>query len=395
MTMHTVFLVAEVHSENEESSELEGPNGGRLLVDGNLQVEVTIFESGVPPQYRIYAYDNGKKIDPSALSVTITLTRIRGVIEKFPLSPEGQYLSSPKVVTEPHSFDVLVEAIWKGKKSSWKYESYEGRAEISQKALDRSNILIEPSRSVKIKETLETTAQILPNEDRLVRVRSRYPGVVKKIHKKLGEQVQKGDLLAVVESNGGLNRLEIRSSISGHVVSKDAAVGEFVTEQRPILIIADLKSVWIDIPLYRDDFTKVKVGQQLMIELDDGSKISANISYVSPFAVLSSQTLMARAVVDNQQGALIPGLHVRTHIVIAERQVPVAVKREAIQTFRDWQVVFIRDGNTFEIVPVSLGIADEQWVEVKEGLTLGEEYVSTNSFILKADVLKSGASHDH
>ena len=75
--------------------------------------------------------------------------------------------------------------------------------------------------------------------------------------------------------------------------------------------------------------------------------------------------------------------------------VPVAVSVEAIQTFRDWSVVFVQYGELFEVRPLELGRNDGRWVEVLHGLLPGERYVARNSFILKADLGKEGATHDH
>ena len=75
--------------------------------------------------------------------------------------------------------------------------------------------------------------------------------------------------------------------------------------------------------------------------------------------------------------------------------VPVAVSVDAIQTFRDWQVVFAQYGDWFEVRPLELGRRDDQWVEVVTGLSVGERYAATNSFVLKAELGKSGASYEH
>jgi cobalt-zinc-cadmium efflux system membrane fusion protein len=77
------------------------------------------------------------------------------------------------------------------------------------------------------------------------------------------------------------------------------------------------------------------------------------------------------------------------------REVPLAVRREAIQTFRDWNVVYLTDGHTFQAIPVELGRRDANYVEVLSGLSIGDRYVARNSFIVKADIEKSGATHDH
>ena len=74
---------------------------------------------------------------------------------------------------------------------------------------------------------------------------------------------------------------------------------------------------------------------------------------------------------------------------------PVAVRADAIQTLRDWNVVFLQDGEVYQAQPVELGRRDAQWVEILSGIEPGRRYVARNSFVLKADVGKSGASHDH
>ncbi|MCA1852010.1 MAG: HlyD family secretion protein, partial [Beggiatoa sp.] len=78
-----------------------------------------------------------------------------------------------------------------------------------------------------------------------------------------------------------------------------------------------------------------------------------------------------------------------------ERTVPVAVAAEAIQSYRDWSVVFVQYGDLFEVRPLELGSRDRQWVEVVQGLSAGERYATRNSFVLKAELGKSGATHDH
>ena len=105
--------------------------------------------------------------------------------------------------------------------------------------------------------------------------------------------------------------------------------------------------------------------------------------------------MIARAEIPNPNGEWKIGLFVTGEIVTDEASVPVAVKNTALQTFRDWDVVFMRDGNIFEIAILELGRRDHEWTEVLSGIPSGQEYAAENSFIIKADIGKSGASHDH
>jgi cobalt-zinc-cadmium efflux system membrane fusion protein len=67
----------------------------------------------------------------------------------------------------------------------------------------------------------------------------------------------------------------------------------------------------------------------------------------------------------------------------------------ALQTFRDWEVVFIRSGDTYEVRPIEIGRRDGSRVEVLSGLRKGDQVVVEQSYLVKADIEKSGTSHDH
>jgi membrane fusion protein, heavy metal efflux system len=90
-----------------------------------------------------------------------------------------------------------------------------------------------------------------------------------------------------------------------------------------------------------------------------------------------------------------PGLYVTVRLLRNSETVPVAVRTEGIQTFRDWQVVFVRYGDWFEGRPLELGRSDGEYVEVLDGLKAGDEYAAANSFAVKAEIGKLGATHDH
>ena len=103
----------------------------------------------------------------------------------------------------------------------------------------------------------------------------------------------------------------------------------------------------------------------------------------------------ARASIDNPDGHWRPGMHIKADVQVAQQQVGLAVRSTALQTFLGMPVVFARYGNTFEVRMVELGETDGEFIEVLAGLKPGTEYVTGNSFLIKADILKDGARHDH
>jgi cobalt-zinc-cadmium efflux system membrane fusion protein len=380
----------------EEASFERGPHGGRLLEDGAFALELTIFEDGVPPEFRAFAFRGDAPIDPSEVELAVTLRRLGDRVDEVRFAPRGDHLLGDKTVDEPHSFDVEVVAREAGKEHRFSFSSYENRVTLAPEQLEPAGISIEVAGPATIRERVVLNGRIAPNEDALAHVIARFPGVVRSVHKRLGETVKKGELLAVIESNESLHPFELRAPLAGTVIGKDVSPGEFVSTERELYRIADLDTVWVDLDVYRRDFARLRVGQTVSIDAGDGSPVAeAALSYLSPIGSANTQTLLARAVLSNPDLSWRPGLFVTARVDVGASPVPVAVAAEAIQRVRDWDVVFLAAGDVFEAQPVELGRRDDRIVEIVSGLAAGQRYVAAGSFVLKADVGKSGASHDH
>jgi len=272
----------------------------------------------------------------------------------------------------------------------------EGYVELTAEALKNANLKIEEAAPAKIKTTLSLYGKMAANEEAVVHVMPRYPGVVKAVNKRLGDSVQKGDVLAVVENNDSLRSYEIRSDLSGTITDKSVTLGEVVKGDIAIFVISDLSTVWVDLNVFRQDFLLLKKGQAVDVQVEDGAPpIRSTISYVSPFGAESTQTMLARTVIYNPNGDLRPGLFVTAKVQTAEKKVPVAVKLAALQTLNNRTILFVQEGRTFEAKEVKLGVKDNEQVEVISGILPGEQYVAGNSFILKAEIGKSEAEHEH
>ncbi len=381
---------------SNDKSKLRGPHGGRFFGDPDFQCEVQIYEpEGVTPEFHVYFYKGGQSYEPKDVKVVITLERINRT-DVINFKKEADYLIGDGPVVEPHSFHAFVNVQRDGKTHEWKFDSIEGRAEMPDEILSRAGVEMLKAGPATIRQSLNLRGRVRLNEQTRANIIPRFEGVVKAVNKQLGDTVQKGEVIAVVESNDSLQSYEVRAEIAGSVVEKNVTLGEFVDNQRTLFIIADLSTVWVDFTVHRKDFPLLKQGQAVTINAEDGiEKVEATLSYLSPFSAEGSQTMLARAVVPNPKGDLRPGLIVSGDVVYEEADVPVAVKASALQTFRDWNVVFVRVGTLFEAMPFEIGRRDAEWIEVKEGIPAGISYAAKNSFIIKADVMKSGATHDH
>ncbi|WP_439641338.1 efflux RND transporter periplasmic adaptor subunit [Nevskia sp.] len=182
--------------------------------------------------------------------------------------------------------------------------------------------------------------------------------------------------------------------MAGVITARDANPGE-QSGDKMLFTITDPASVWAELSVFPRDRAKVKPGAAVTIRAaDGGDAVSGTISRIALVAG-GNQAVTARVVIDNRSGAFPPGTFVTASVEIGSRAVPLAVKASALQAFRDFTVVFEQVGDEYEVRMLQLGQQQGDWVEVLDGISAGAQYVSANSYLIKADIEKSGASHDH
>ena len=378
----------------DEAEPAKGPNGGRLLENGKFALEVTIFETGVEPQYRVFPTLDGKPLAPAEVNLGMTLSRLGGKTDTFTFTPERDYLKSNGVVAEPHSFDVAVKAAYGGKTFDWAYESYEGRATIEDAAALEAGVKTAPAGPATIAETvaLSGTVQLAPSAR--AEVRAVYPGRVISVSKTVGDTVRKGDTLAVVENSSSLQTYSVRAPISGTVLERLTNAGD-VAASEPLFVVGDVEAAQAELHVYPKDAGTIKVGQTVRVQIAGGDLTAeGKIDRFLPLAEQGTQSLIAMVNLPRGSG-LRPGMRVTATVDVLQTEVPLAVRETGLQRFRDFTVVFAKYGDTYEVRMLELGRTDGEFVEVLSGIDTGEVYVTENSFLIKADIEKSGASHDH
>lgn len=537
-----------------------GKHGGWLFSKNDLQVEVKIYEKGVPPQFRVYVTDSsGKSIGLRDVDLAIHLHRLDRV-DKINFKPSGEYLLGDKTVVEPHSFDVKIEALWKGQIYDWAFSQIEARAELPEQAIINAGITFAKAGPAKLRRILKLTGEIGLNEERVVHIVPRLDGVVKKVFRDLGDRVKKGEILAVLESreladakinylgagkNSDLAKIdleresllfentsrmldlleqeldlekvyiglkdlqigqsrellipayaklklaksvytreeklfkkgisseseyllaeedyksaearyialrekiaydgpwtvsqkkrtmemeqfnlqtarqklfalgltqkeigaltdqeenefthhELRSPLEGVIIKKHLTTGEAVKKDDDVFLLADFSDVWVNISIPAKDLKNVKRGQKVLVRNKNlGMEAKGKLTYLDSIVDEKSRMVTGRVVISNPEKRWRPGTFVAVELVLEERTVPIAVPMDAVQTLRDWSVVFVQYGNLIEARPLELGENDGSQVEVLQGLSTGEQYVAQNSYAVKAEIEKSSATHDH
>lgn len=372
-----------------------GPHRGRMLRDGNVAMEITVFETNVPPEFHVYPYIDDKPVDPRQVRLAMAVTRLGNKIDRFSFQPREDYLRATSTVTEPHSFDVSVAAEIAGRKHAWTYASYEGRTTIAPAAAEAAGIKAEPVGPGVIEETVDLTGRIDLLPEGRAEVRAWYPGRILAMTKSIGERVRKGETLARVEAASSLQSYAIPAPFDGVVAERHAAVGG-VAGDAPLYVIADNTKLHAELSIFPQDAAKVHPGQSVKVSSAGGDlTFTGTIEAVVPQTGTSTPVLIAHVPVPEGSGNWYPGLGVTGLVTIGTEQVPLAVRTPALQRFRDFTVVYARVGDTYEVRMLELGRQTPEWTEVKGGIEPGEIYVFENAFVVRADVEKSGASHDH
>lgn len=380
------------HEEKEE--EPKGPNGGKLLSEGNFALEMTIFESGIPPEMRLFAYENGEAIPPEKFNVSVTLDRLGGTQDNLNFSPERGYRVGDQTIVEPHSYDVTINASFEGKNYQWHFDSHEGRAEIPPRLAQLSGVKTEAAGPQVIKTRDTLFGVIGAAQDKVFNLHAPYSSIVEKVLVQVGDSVKKGQILMRLKNTETLQSYSLKSPSNGEVTVLDVNQGDRAFNQS-LIQVSDLSRVWVNLSAFPENIENIAIGQEVEVyDMHDHERAFGNIKYVAP-QMTGGHIARARAVIDNSEGHWRPGMHIKADVKISERQVPLAVKTSALQSFREMPVVFAKYGDQYEVRMLEMGEQNDDWIEVLGGLEPGTEYVTENSFLLKADVLKDGASHDH
>jgi len=372
-----------------------GPHNGRVLREGDLALEVTVFEAGVPPEFHIYPSVDNKPVDPRQVKLEMSVSRLGGKVERFAFQPRENYLRATAPVAEPHSFDISIAAEHAGKKAAWQYASYEGRTTIPREIADAAGIKVAAAGPAVLAETVDATGRIELLPEGRAEVRAWYPGRIIALPKYIGDPVRKGEIIARVESADSLQTYGIPAPFDGVVAERIGNVGG-VAGDAPLYVVVDNNQLHAELSIFPQDAARVKVEQPVRLtSASGGLAMTAPVEALLPRPGGTTPVLIAHVHVPPEEKGWYPGMGVSAAITVGRGEVPLAVKTQAIQRFRNFQVVYARVGDTYEVRVLTLGRQTPEWTEVTGGLMPGETYVTDNAFLVRADVEKSSAVHDH
>ena len=378
--------------------EARGPHGGRLFESDDLQLELRIDENDGNPIFLSYLYDsNGSRRATDEATLEVTLERFANRVEVIGFSPVLNHLRSETGVREPHSFRATIDLEVGGRDYQWEYEQVEFRIELDPESPGTAGIEIAAVGPGRIEMTVTDPGEVRLNAERVLLVRPRFPGVVTELTKQMGSRVSKGEVLATIQSNESLLDYSIVATMDGTIVGRTGAVGAAVTRESILYTLADLSTVWVDFAIHPHDIGLVKAGQRVRLVATTRKEYAteATISYVGPLLEQDTRVSYARVVLPNPDGQWQPGLYVIATVLVEVAEVELAIPEEAIVRSRFGPAVFLAEGSNFELQPIETGRSDGKMTEVLTGLAPGELIVVRNSYLLKAELGRSEATHDH
>lgn len=179
----------------------------------------------------------------------------------------------------------------------------------------------------------------------------------------------------------------------GTLIERNIAEGSSARMGETLLTIADLSRVWIEVDVFEADLELVHVGTMATVTLPylPGRTYSAIVEHVYPYLDGASRTGRMRLSLDNQRGELKPGMYAEVSVWV-ELGHKLSVPEEAIIVAGDSRVVFVDLGDgRLKPVRVETGRSAQGYVEILNGLALGDSVITSGNFLIAAETrLKTG-----
>jgi multidrug efflux pump subunit AcrA (membrane-fusion protein) len=219
-------------------------------------------------------------------------------------------------------------------------------------------------------------------------VSSRIAGRVAELRTTLGQARRKGDALLVLEARQIAEtpvRVTITAPRSGKVVKLNVIEGDAVEPGAAMVEIADYREVYAVAKVYESQIGRISVGMPARVRapmlrnLELESRVAAIGSEVDP----RSRTVDVRVRVKNPEERLKLNMNVNVHFLAEVAEETITVPRSAVLGQGGEKFVFVEEGNDYLRTPVVIGIENDKWIEVIEGLAPGDVVVTQGNYQLQ------------
>ncbi|TWX73899.1 efflux RND transporter periplasmic adaptor subunit [Colwellia sp. C1TZA3] len=292
--------------------------------------------------------------------------------------------------TEQH-IDNHVEEKSHGDEHGDEHGGEEGHVEITATNAMQAGIINATATSGQINQMTTVYGRTIINPNSISQVSARFPGLITKLTVNVGDFVKAGDSIVQVESSNSLKRYNITAPISGVITQRLANPGELANQQT-LLTLENYDQLWVEYKIFPSQRQTIKTGQQVTIS-SSFDKTQSNITHL--MANKDQSFITARVPLDNRDGLWTPGQLLTGSILTSQIDVSLLIDNRAFQEIEGKNVIFVTNKGGYETRELELGQSDGQFSQVLSGLEVGDEYALINSYLLKADLGKAGASHAH
>lgn len=269
---------------------------------------------------------------------------------------------------------------------------------LTKENLEHMTLNVEPATLGNLGMTLKAASRVSANLNKTAKVTPTLEGRLVKLNFDLNDRVKTGEVLALVESPELLGKqLELKAAIDGVIIERNATVGELLDKSKDVFTISDPTQLWVIAEIKERDIAAVKAGQEAAFAVLSypQEQFHGKVVLIGNQVEAGSRTLEVRITVDNTDGRLKPGMFADVAITTTMLENVLLIPDTALQTEGEEQIVFVAlDGNKFQRRTVKLGLEQGGRVQVLEGVKAGEKVVTTGSFILKSEMLKSEMEAD-
>jgi cobalt-zinc-cadmium efflux system membrane fusion protein len=214
--------------------------------------------------------------------------------------------------------------------------------------------------------------------------------------------LSQADIERLSDGPGTSHVYPVRAPIAGRVTERRAVAGRVVAPEDELFTVASLDSLWLFLQVFEKDLPSIAEGADVTLRCESHptERFRGTIDFVGQVLDPHSRTIRARAVIDNPDGELKPGMFVYATIEgrpSGGEGLRPAVPVTAIANIDGAAFVFVEIGErSFEPRPVVTGVASGEWVEIRSGLDVGEPIAVSGVFTLKSENRKSGLrGHEH
>jgi cobalt-zinc-cadmium efflux system membrane fusion protein len=145
-------------------------------------IELSIFETGVPPEFRVWVTNEQKPVPPQQVELSIKLIRLGEKIDDINFKAEGDYLRGDTIIYEPHSFVVAIAARYQSNTYTWEYDNFEGRTLIEDKVAEAMEIDTEFVGAATLHKTIKVYGKLVLPANAKRQIRARFEGEIKQVH---------------------------------------------------------------------------------------------------------------------------------------------------------------------------------------------------------------------